>query len=212
MAGATGSTGVIGATGVTGVTGVTGAVGVTGAIGSTGLIGATGGTGPTGLTGAVGLTGVTGLTGPRGPTGPEGFVSTPFCSAILLQTATVGSNQPVPFGTESLAVQLATGGGFNPPVNGEFTIPASGFYSISYGLYSDSSANTRVGVSANGNSVGGQIVQSANGHGSLSFVIFFRADTIVTLVNNSNTSLILTNNSLAIGLATAYIEIHKIAD
>ena len=144
--GATGPTGPQGATGPTGATGAAGNAGLAGtsgsngATGATGATGVTGATGATGVTGATGTTGVTGVTGATGATGATGLAAGQYSfSAFLSSVSTSSSTQLTNWTVSSPYYDSSS---FDE-INGNFTVPASGHYSIKATInYSTTSAVT----------------------------------------------------------------------
>lgn len=125
--GATGATGMQGPTGMTGPTGPTGATGATGMQGPTGPTGATGMQGPTGPTGATGMQGSTGPTGATGATGPSGGS---FNAAAMIHdetNVTVPVNEAIKLGITNLSNGITY-----DPLSGEFTVPQTGQYLITW--------------------------------------------------------------------------------
>ena len=128
--GATGATGTTGPQGYPGPTGPTGATGATGMQGPTGATGATGMQGPTGPTGATGATGMQGPTGPTGATGATGPSGGSFNAAAMIHdetNVTVPVNEAIKLGITNLSNGITY-----DPLSGEFTVPQTGQYLITW--------------------------------------------------------------------------------
>ena len=140
--GCTGPTGPKGATGPTGATGMQGPIGPTGATGATGMQGPTGPTGATGATGATGIqgptgpTGATGMQGPTGPTGATGATGATGLSGGTFNAAAMVHDEsnaivPVNEAVKPTITNLSNGITYDP-TTGEFMVPQTGQYLISW--------------------------------------------------------------------------------
>ncbi len=217
--GSTGATGNTGATGVTGNTGPTGPMGlsITGPTGPTGATGVTGSTGPTGPTGPTGLsitgptgpTGATGVTGPTGATGATGATgttaSTNFGSFYTTEEQSV-DNSSFPFTNQIVASGMTMNN-----VTGVLTIPATGFYSVDYGVYvaSSATANDSMSLFLNGVEIAGTARGLENNtmiNGSAIFEVTVANSTLNIQINSTSAVNFLDNDGI-----NGYLVISKIA-
>lgn len=128
--GPTGPQGCPGPTGPTGPQGYPGPTGPTGATGATGTTGPQGYPGPTGPTGATGATGMQGPTGPTGATGATGPSGGSFNAAAMIHdetNVTVPVNEAIKLGITNLSNGITY-----DPLSGEFTVPQTGQYLITW--------------------------------------------------------------------------------
>ena len=117
-------------TGPTGPTGRTGDRGPTGPQGYPGPTGPTGATGMQGPTGPTGATGMQGPTGPTGATGATGLSGGSFNAAAMIHDETnvsVPVNEAIKLGITNLSNGITY-----DPLSGEFTVPQTGQYLITW--------------------------------------------------------------------------------